>query len=139
MIFNHNFPHYAHPESTHLKSAIEQQKLKFLASAPDTKREGEGEGGKESSGGKGGAAGGQDGTKAKIKSEGSVAKMVKKAMTEENNQMNKSSVGASMQELKQMHQVSTAVVPAPEAEAGVAPTVVKKVRSTSRLIDLILL
>ncbi|XP_042863797.1 general transcription factor 3C polypeptide 1-like [Penaeus japonicus] len=113
-------------ESTHLKSAIEQQKLKFLASAPDTKREGEGEGGKESSGGKGGAAGGQDGTKAKIKSEGSVAKMVKKAMTEENNQMNKSSVGASMQELKQMHQVSTAVVPAPEAEAGVAPTVVKK-------------
>lgn len=61
--------------------------------------------------------------------------MVKKAMSEENDRMNKSSVGASMQELKQMHQVSTTAVAAPEAEAGVAPAVVKKVRKTSKITD----
>ncbi|XP_047490563.1 general transcription factor 3C polypeptide 1-like isoform X2 [Penaeus chinensis] len=113
-------------ESPHLKSAIEQQKLKFLASAPDTKREAEGGGGGGSGSGKGGATGGPESTKVKVKSESSAAKMVKKALSEDNERMNKSSVGASMQELKQMHQVSTTAVPAPEVEAGVASAVVKK-------------
>ncbi|XP_069972402.1 general transcription factor 3C polypeptide 1 isoform X2 [Penaeus vannamei] len=118
-------------ESPHLKSAIEQQKLKFLASAPDTKREAEGGGAGGGGGGgsgstKGGAAAGPESAKVKVKSESSAAKMVKKAMSEENDRMNKSSVGASMQELKQMHQVSTTTVATPEAEAGVAPAVVKK-------------
>ncbi|XP_037803043.1 general transcription factor 3C polypeptide 1-like [Penaeus monodon] len=113
-------------ESPHLKSAIEQQKLKFLASAPDTKREAEGGGGGGGGSGKGGAAAGPESTKVKIKSESAAAKLVKKAMSEDNERMNKSSVGASMQELKQMHQVSTTAVPAAEVEAGVASAVVKK-------------
>lgn len=55
-------------------------------------------------------------------------------MSEDNERMNKSSVGASMQELKQMHQVSTTAVPAAEVEAGVASAVVKKVRNINSII-----
>ncbi|XP_042203426.1 general transcription factor 3C polypeptide 1-like isoform X2 [Homarus americanus] len=104
-------------ESPHLKSAIEQQKLKLLAVGSEPKREGE----------RGSAEGKQEARK--IKSEDKSSRSAKDRETEEDTDgpMNKSSVGESMQELKRMHQISSSKNPSPSSHVVSTGTVVKKV------------
>ncbi|XP_071552525.1 general transcription factor 3C polypeptide 1 isoform X1 [Panulirus ornatus] len=103
-------------ESPHLKSAIEQQKLKFLAVGSDPKREAE----------SGSPEGKQQGRK--IKSEDRSPGFSKERETEEEDEgpVNKSSVGESMQELKLMHQI-TSVKNSSSAADATSCSVAKKV------------
>lgn len=86
-------------ESPHLKSAIEQQKLKFLALNNQPKREGS-EGGT--------VTGKHEGRKGRHEDKAGSSRD-READAEGNGPMNKSSVGESMQELKRMHLISPSV------------------------------
>nr|XP_045612135.1 general transcription factor 3C polypeptide 1-like isoform X1 [Procambarus clarkii] len=92
-------------KSPHLKSAIEQLKLKFLAIGSEPKREGDGAS----------AEGKQEARK--VKSEDKNSGLAKEQNTRDKDEhMNKSSVGKSMQELKRMHQITSAKTPPPVAD-----------------------
>ncbi|XP_069959232.1 general transcription factor 3C polypeptide 1 isoform X2 [Cherax quadricarinatus] len=105
-------------ESPHLKSAIEQQKLKFLAVGSDPKLEGRG--------------GGLVEGKFEALSVGNEERhpfslRERDTLDDKDEHMNKSSVGESMQELKRMHQISSTKTVSPSTDTAASGSVVKVV------------
>lgn len=105
---------YFTAESPHLKSAIEQQKMKFLALNSEPKHDSSEAGATFSKHDRG-----------KFKHEDKAGSS-KEAEAEDNGTMNKNSVGESMQELKRMHLISPSVNP-PAADSVGSPIPPKKV------------